>query len=155
MDSALPAALAPSKATLQGSTLPIADGHCHHVGANQTLLNRALLDLMMPITCLVYVEQPGLGQATKNRFLARMQAMVLASDLTGSDPAGHAWLALAFPNEQYTDPKMDAAGMFTDGWADGTGNTKITVAGPSNQGATVLAMALLGKDSTDSTRLPD
>ena len=150
-----PAAPAPSGATSQGSTPRIADGHCQHAGVNQALLNRALLALRMPSTCLVHVEQPCLDQATKDRFLARMQAIMLASDPTDPDPAGRAWLALAFPCEHYADPKMDAAGMFTDGWADGNGNMKITVPGPSYQGVTVLAMALLGRGSAASALLPD
>jgi hypothetical protein len=143
-----PASPATARATTPGSNTPLANEQCQLVGVNQALLHRALLALRIPRACLVHVEQPCLNQATKGRFFARMQSMVLAGDPTDPDPAGHAWLALAFPDEHYNNPKMDAADMFTAAWANGAaGNLKITVAGPSYQGVTVIAMALLGGDT--------
>jgi hypothetical protein len=55
---------------------------------------------------------------------------------------------LAFPDEHYNDPKMDAADVFTAAWANSAArNLKIIVAGPSYQGVTVIAKALLGGDT--------
>jgi hypothetical protein len=68
-----PASPATARATTPGSNTPLANEQCQFVGVNQALLHRALLDLRIPSARLVHVEQPCLNQATKERFIARMQ----------------------------------------------------------------------------------